>query len=109
MIAGPPVATAVASPKPQHSKPGTAGAAPAAAATGAGFIQSALSAPVTAAEAALRPLAFTDFAGQTKTVERLKVMVHVLLLRPPLEALHARVQKVVQRQRLRLHADLTGF
>jgi Holliday junction DNA helicase RuvB len=43
---------------------------------------------------ALRPLAFTDFAGQSKTVERLKVMVgaamrrgealnHILLSGPP--------------------------
>ena len=63
-------------------------------ATGVGFIQSALSAPVSAAEAALRPLAFGDFAGQTKTVERLKVMVgaarrrgealnHILFSGPP--------------------------
>ncbi|MGH7997734.1 MAG: Holliday junction branch migration DNA helicase RuvB, partial [Opitutaceae bacterium] len=61
---------------------------------GVGFITSALAAPVGAAEAALRPLAFSDFAGQPKTVERLQVMVgaarargeplnHVLLSGPP--------------------------
>ncbi|HUL53837.1 MAG TPA: Holliday junction branch migration DNA helicase RuvB [Opitutaceae bacterium] len=78
-------------PKTQTSKPP---AATASAATGVGFIQSTLSAPVTAAEAALRPLAFGDFAGQAKTVERLKVMVgaarrrgealnHILFSGPP--------------------------
>ena len=62
--------------------------------TGLGFIASALDAPTTQAEAALRPLSFSDFAGQPKTVERLKVMVgaakrrgdalsHVLLSGPP--------------------------
>jgi Holliday junction DNA helicase RuvB len=61
---------------------------------GLGFVTSALAAPVTQAEAALRPLSFADFAGQGKTVERLKVMVgaarkrgeplnHILLSGPP--------------------------
>ncbi|NBX60400.1 MAG: Holliday junction branch migration DNA helicase RuvB, partial [Opitutaceae bacterium] len=36
---------------------------------------SALTAPVSPAEAALRPLSFSDFSGQPKTVERLQVMV----------------------------------
>ena len=70
-------------------------AAPAPAApTGLGFITNALSAPVSPAEAALRPLSFDDFTGQPKTVERLQVMVgaarrrgeplnHVLLSGPP--------------------------
>jgi Holliday junction DNA helicase RuvB len=64
------------------------------AATGLGFISSTLAAPVTAAEAALRPLSFSDFTGQPKTVERLQVMVgaakrrgdplnHILLSGPP--------------------------
>ena len=77
--------------KSRNQKPPVA-AGPAA--TGTGFIQSALTAPVTAAEAALRPLAFADFAGQAKTVERLKVMVgaarkrgealnHILFSGPP--------------------------
>jgi Holliday junction DNA helicase RuvB len=49
---------------------------------------------VTTAEAALRPLSFSDFAGQAKTIERLQVMVgaakkrgdplnHILLSGPP--------------------------
>ncbi|HVU35876.1 MAG TPA: Holliday junction branch migration DNA helicase RuvB [Opitutaceae bacterium] len=71
------------------------GAAPApSSATGLGFITNTLEAPVTAAEAALRPLSFGDFQGQPKTVERLQVMVgaarkrgdplnHVLLSGPP--------------------------
>ena len=42
---------------------------------GLGYITSALEAPLTPAEAALRPLSFADFAGQPKTVERLQVMV----------------------------------
>ncbi|MCX6944827.1 MAG: transglutaminase family protein, partial [Opitutales bacterium] len=53
---------------------------------GLGFISSALSAPVSPAEAALRPLSFADFTGQLKTVERLQVTLdgadrdrHVLL------------------------------
>jgi Holliday junction DNA helicase RuvB len=61
---------------------------------GTGFVTSTLSAPVTAAEAALRPLSFSDFAGQAKTIERLQVMVgaarkrgeplnHILLSGPP--------------------------
>ncbi|HEY5227986.1 MAG TPA: Holliday junction branch migration DNA helicase RuvB [Opitutaceae bacterium] len=61
---------------------------------GTGFVASALAAPVTAAEAALRPLTFSDFAGQPKTIERLQVMVgaarkrgeplnHILLSGPP--------------------------
>ena len=54
----------------------------------------ALAAPVSPAEAALRPLSFSDFAGQAKTIERLQVMVgaarkrgeplnHILLSGPP--------------------------
>jgi Holliday junction DNA helicase RuvB len=81
----------MASLKTQNSK---AAAAPAAPAAGSGFIQSALAAPVSTAEAALRPLTFADFAGQAKTVERLKVMVgaarkrgaalnHILFSGPP--------------------------
>src|SRR5471030_3133997 len=61
---------------------------------GLGFISSALAAPVSPAEAALRPLSFADFTGQLKTVERLQVMVgaakkrgealnHILLSGPP--------------------------
>ena len=86
-------ATLVPQPKTQNPKSPTGTAAPAAA-TGVGFIQSTLSAPVGAAEAALRPLSFGDFAGQAKTVERLKVMVgaarrrgealnHILFSGPP--------------------------
>jgi Holliday junction DNA helicase RuvB len=67
---------------------------PAPASTGLGFITSALSTPVSPAEAALRPLSFSDFTGQAKTVERLQVMVgaakkrgealnHILLSGPP--------------------------
>src|SRR5882672_101643 len=63
-------------------------------AKGLGFISSALSAPLSPAEAALRPLSFSDFTGQLKTVERLQVMVgaakkrgealnHILLSGPP--------------------------
>jgi Holliday junction DNA helicase RuvB len=63
-------------------------------AKGTGFVTSTLAAPVTAAEAALRPLSFSDFAGQAKTIERLQVMVgaakkrgdplnHILLSGPP--------------------------
>lgn len=62
--------------------------------TGLGFITNALAAPVSPAEAALRPLSFSDFTGQPKTVERLQVMVgaakrrgdalnHILLSGPP--------------------------
>src|SRR5580698_4510668 len=61
---------------------------------GTGFVTSTLAAPVTAAEAALRPLSFADFAGQPKTIERLQVIVaaarrrgdplnHILLSGPP--------------------------
>jgi len=61
---------------------------------GLGYITSALAAPVSPAEAALRPLSFGDFTGQPKTVERLQVMVgaakkrgdplnHILLSGPP--------------------------
>jgi holliday junction DNA helicase RuvB len=61
---------------------------------GLGFISSALTAPVSVAEAALRPLSFADFTGQPKTVERLQVMVgaakkrgealnHILFSGPP--------------------------
>jgi holliday junction DNA helicase RuvB len=61
---------------------------------GLGYISSTLAAPVTAVEAALRPLSFGDFTGQAKTVERLQVMVgaakrrgealnHILLSGPP--------------------------
>ncbi len=68
--------------------------AAAAAPTGLGYITSTLAAPVTPAEAALRPLSFSDFTGQLKTVERLQVMVgaakrrgdplnHILLSGPP--------------------------
>lgn len=63
-------------------------------AKGLGFISSALAAPVSPAEAALRPLSFSDFTGQPKTIERLQVMVgaarqrgdplnHILLSGPP--------------------------
>ena len=62
--------------------------------TGANFLSSTLSAPVSPAEAALRPLSFADFTGQPKTVERLQVMVgaakkrgealnHILFSGPP--------------------------
>ena len=44
-------------------------------ATGTDFLTTALTAPVSPTEAALRPLSFSDFAGQPKTVERLQVMV----------------------------------
>jgi Holliday junction DNA helicase RuvB len=61
---------------------------------GLGYITSALTAPPTPAEAALRPLSFADFAGQPKTIERLQVIVgaakrrgdplnHILLSGPP--------------------------
>ena len=42
---------------------------------GLGYLSSALAAPVSPAEAALRPLSFGDFTGQPKTIERLQVMV----------------------------------
>ena len=61
---------------------------------GLGYITSALAAPVSPVEAALRPLSFADFTGQPKTIERLQVMVgaakqrgealnHILLSGPP--------------------------
>ena len=61
---------------------------------GTDFLASALSSPVSPVEAALRPLNFSDFTGQAKTVERLQVMVgaakrrgealnHILLSGPP--------------------------
>lgn len=61
---------------------------------GVNFLSSTLAAPVSPAEAALRPLSFADFTGQRKTVERLQVMVgaarrrgealnHILLSGPP--------------------------
>lgn len=63
-------------------------------ATGTDFLANTLAAPVSPAEAALRPLSFGDFTGQLKTVERLQVMVgaakkrgealnHILLSGPP--------------------------
>ncbi|NBB79309.1 MAG: Holliday junction branch migration DNA helicase RuvB [Verrucomicrobia bacterium] len=62
--------------------------------TGTEFIEQTLAAPENAEESALRPLSFDDFAGQAKTLERLKVMVgaardrgeplnHILLSGPP--------------------------
>lgn len=62
--------------------------------TGHDFIEQALSAPVSSEESMLRPISFQDFAGQAKTIERLKVMVgaarkrqealnHILLSGPP--------------------------
>jgi holliday junction DNA helicase RuvB len=73
-------------PKPAPAKP-----APNA---GVDFLRSTLAAPPGPAETALRPLKFGDFAGQLKTVERLKVMVgaarrrgealnHILFSGPP--------------------------
>ena len=67
---------------------------PAPSARGTDFLTTALTAPVSPTEAALRPLSFSDFAGQPKTVERLQVMVgaarrrgealnHILLSGPP--------------------------
>jgi len=61
---------------------------------GTDYLASTFNAPETAAEAALRPLSFSDFTGQAKTVERLQVMVgaakrrgdalnHILLSGPP--------------------------
>ncbi|MDD3180867.1 MAG: Holliday junction branch migration DNA helicase RuvB [Opitutaceae bacterium] len=63
-------------------------------AKGTNFIATTLATPLSSSEAALRPLTFADFAGQPKTVERLKVMVgaarrrgealnHILLSGPP--------------------------
>jgi len=78
--------------KSEFRNPKSAIGAPAA--KGADFLATALGAPVSPTEAALRPLSFSDFAGQPKTVERLKVMVgaakrrgeplnHILLSGPP--------------------------
>jgi Holliday junction DNA helicase RuvB len=61
---------------------------------GLGFVTTALAAPISPVEAALRPLTFADFAGQARTIERLQVMVgaarrrgdalnHILLSGPP--------------------------
>ncbi|HXA14931.1 MAG TPA: Holliday junction branch migration DNA helicase RuvB [Opitutaceae bacterium] len=61
---------------------------------GVSHLATTLAAPVSPAEAALRPLSFADFAGQQKTVDRLKIMVsaakrrgdalnHILLSGPP--------------------------
>lgn len=62
--------------------------------TGSEFIEKSLSEPENSQESMLRPLSFDDFAGQAKTLERLKVMVgaaksrgeplnHILLSGPP--------------------------
>ena len=62
--------------------------------TGTEFIEKSLSEPENSQESMLRPLSFDDFAGQAKTLERLKVMVgaaksrgeplnHILLSGPP--------------------------
>ena len=59
-------------PKPPAASPA---ATPPADAKGLGYLASTLAAPVNTAEAALRPLSFSDFAGQAKSVERLQVMV----------------------------------
>jgi Holliday junction DNA helicase RuvB len=63
-------------------------------AKGTSYLTTTLTAPVSPAEAALRPLSFSDFAGQQKTVDRLKIMVsaakrrgdalnHILFSGPP--------------------------
>ena len=68
--------------------------APDSASKGVNFLAATLATPVSPAEAALRPLSFSDFTGQPKTVERLQVMVgaakkrgealnHILLSGPP--------------------------
>lgn len=62
--------------------------------SGTEFIEQTLASPVSSEESILRPLSFDDFAGQPKTIERLKVMVgaardrdeplnHILLSGPP--------------------------
>jgi Holliday junction DNA helicase RuvB len=62
--------------------------------TGRDFIEHSLASPLSSEESMLRPLSFDDFAGQPKTIERLKVMVgaardraeplnHILLSGPP--------------------------
>jgi holliday junction DNA helicase RuvB len=61
---------------------------------GINYVTSTLTSPLSPVEAALRPLSFSDFTGQPKTVERLQVMVgaakrrgdplnHILLSGPP--------------------------
>jgi len=61
---------------------------------GTDYLASTFDSPVSPVEAALRPLSFSDFTGQAKTVERLQVMVgaakrrgdalnHILLSGPP--------------------------
>ena len=61
---------------------------------GTDYLAAAFDAPVGPAEAALRPLSFSDFTGQAKTVERLQIMVgaakrrgdalnHILISGPP--------------------------
>jgi len=61
---------------------------------GVSYITSTLTAPASPADAALRPLSFSDFSGQPKTIDRLQVMVgaakrrgdalnHILLSGPP--------------------------
>lgn len=61
---------------------------------GVSYITSTLTAPKSPAESQLRPLSFSDFSGQPKTIERLQVMVgaakrrgdalnHILLSGPP--------------------------
>lgn len=62
--------------------------------TGTEFIEQTLAEPISSEESMLRPLSFHDFAGQPKTIERLRVMVgaardrgeplnHILLSGPP--------------------------
>src|SRR5580704_17130487 len=61
---------------------------------GTSYLTTTLAAPVSPAEAALRPPSFADFAGQAKTIDRLKIMVgaakrrgdalnHILFSGPP--------------------------
>ncbi|HZP59323.1 MAG TPA: Holliday junction branch migration DNA helicase RuvB [Opitutaceae bacterium] len=79
---------------PSKIPPPKSAISPAPPATGLGYISSTLAVPVSPAEAALRPLSFADFAGQQKTVDRLKIMVgaakkrgdalnHILFSGPP--------------------------
>ncbi|MFO1451117.1 MAG: Holliday junction branch migration DNA helicase RuvB [Opitutaceae bacterium] len=81
-------------PKNELRKQAVTPSAPPAVSTGLNYLASTLAQPVTAVEAALRPLSFLDFTGQPKTVERLQVMVgaakrrgealnHILLSGPP--------------------------
>ena len=62
--------------------------------TGTDYLASTFNAPESPVDAALRPLSFSDFTGQDKTIERLQVMVgaakrrgdalnHILLSGPP--------------------------